>query len=84
MAYAYNIATWETEIRRITVQGHPRKIVCETPISKITRAKWTGDVAQAVELLLCNCKTLSSNPTPTKYIYVYIMFKMFNEKASST
>jgi hypothetical protein len=26
--------------------------ICETPISKITRAKWTGGVAQAVEWLL--------------------------------
>jgi hypothetical protein len=28
--------------------------------------KWTGDVAQAAEHLLCECKTLSSNPSPTK------------------
>jgi hypothetical protein len=25
------------------------------PISKITRAKWTGGVAQAAECLLCKC-----------------------------
>jgi hypothetical protein len=25
-------------------------------ISKISRAKWTGGVAQAVEYLLCNCE----------------------------
>jgi hypothetical protein len=30
------LATWEAEI----VQGHPGQIVCETSISKITRAKW--------------------------------------------
>jgi hypothetical protein len=36
----------EAEIRRITVQGKPRQIVLKTPISKITRAKWTGGVAQ--------------------------------------
>jgi hypothetical protein len=30
------------------------------PISKITRAKWTGSVAQAVEHLLCKCEALSS------------------------
>jgi hypothetical protein len=36
------LATWEAEIRRTEVQGQPRQIVCETPISKITRAKWTG------------------------------------------
>jgi hypothetical protein len=28
------LATWEAEIRRITVQGQPRKIVLVTPISK--------------------------------------------------
>jgi hypothetical protein len=32
-------ATWKAEIGRIMVQGQPRKIVDETPISKITRAK---------------------------------------------
>jgi hypothetical protein len=36
------------------------------PISKITRAKWTGGVAQAVEHLFCKCKALSSNPSLTK------------------
>jgi hypothetical protein len=29
-------ATWEAEIRRITVQGQPKQIVLKTPISKIT------------------------------------------------
>jgi hypothetical protein len=33
------LATWESEIRRIMVQGQPWEIVLETPISKITRAK---------------------------------------------
>jgi hypothetical protein len=33
--------------------SNSRQIVHETPISKITRAKWTGGVAQAVECLLC-------------------------------
>jgi hypothetical protein len=36
------------------------------PILKITRAKWTGGVAQAVEHLLCKCKALSSNLSATK------------------
>jgi hypothetical protein len=45
-------------------RGHPGQIICETPISKISRAKWTGDVAQAVEH--CKYKALSSNPSPTK------------------
>jgi hypothetical protein len=34
-------------------------------ISKITRAKWTGGVAQVVECLLCKRKE-RSNPSPTK------------------
>jgi hypothetical protein len=34
------LATWEAEIRRITVLGH--QIVYETLISKITRTKQTG------------------------------------------
>jgi hypothetical protein len=36
------------------------------PISKITRAKWAGDVAHVVKCLLCKSKVLSSNSTPTK------------------
>jgi hypothetical protein len=53
-------------MRRVVVQGQPEQIVLETRISKITRAKWTGGVAQVVELLLCKHKALSSNPSPTK------------------
>jgi hypothetical protein len=36
------------------------------PISKITRTKRTGDVAQVVQHLLCKLKDLSSNPSPVK------------------
>jgi hypothetical protein len=36
-----------------------------TPISKITRAKWTRGVAQEVGHLLCKHKDLSANPNPT-------------------
>jgi hypothetical protein len=43
------LATREAEIGRIKVQG-------KTPISKITRAKWTGGVAQAVERLFASAK----------------------------
>jgi hypothetical protein len=57
------LATWEAETRRIKVGGQSGQIVLETPISK---AKWTGGVAQMVECLLCELKTLSSNPTATK------------------
>jgi hypothetical protein len=37
---------------RISVQGQPRQIVPKTLTSKITKAKWTGGMAQTVELLL--------------------------------
>jgi hypothetical protein len=46
------LVTWEAKIWSITVVGQLKQIVCETPISKITRAKWTGNVPQAVEHLL--------------------------------
>jgi hypothetical protein len=42
------LATWKAEIRRITYRGQVGQIISETPISKITKAKWTGDVAQVV------------------------------------
>jgi hypothetical protein len=48
------LAIWEAEIRRIKVQGQANS--SQDPISKITRAKWTGSVAQVVERLLCKCK----------------------------
>jgi hypothetical protein len=66
VAHACNPATWEAEIEGITVRGQPGQIVCKTPMSKITRAKWTAGVAQGVECLLCKCKALSSNPSVTK------------------
>jgi hypothetical protein len=43
------LATWEAEIRRIMVGGQSRQTVCETPVSKISRAKLTGGVAEEVE-----------------------------------
>jgi hypothetical protein len=46
------LATWKAEIGSIVVWGQPREIVHETPISKITRAKWAGGLAQVVEHLL--------------------------------
>jgi hypothetical protein len=42
----------------------------QDPISKITRAKWTGDVAQAVDHLLCKCESMSPNSRLTK-IHIY-------------
>jgi hypothetical protein len=54
-------------IGRIAVGGQPEQIVLlQESISQITRAKWTGGVAQAIELLLCKCKALRSNISPTK------------------
>jgi hypothetical protein len=60
------LATWETETGRILVTGQPRQMVHETPICRITRAKWTGGVTQVVLCLLCKCEALSSNSSPTK------------------
>jgi hypothetical protein len=50
------LSTWEAEIGRILVQGQPGQIVHETPISKITRGKWIGGVAQGVVCLLASAK----------------------------
>jgi hypothetical protein len=44
------------------------------PSPKITKAKWTGAVAQAVELLLCKWEALSSNPNPTKKIIFQVLY----------
>jgi hypothetical protein len=33
---------------------------------KITREKWTGNVTEVVECLLCKCEALTSNPSSTK------------------
>jgi hypothetical protein len=72
------LTTWEAEIRRITIQGQLRQIVQESPISKITRAIWTGDEVQAVECLLCKCKSLSSNPSPLPQTRQYFSVQCSN------
>jgi hypothetical protein len=46
--------------------------ISQDPISKITTAKWTGGVTQAVEHLLCKHKGLSLNPSFTKKEYTVI------------
>jgi Zn ribbon nucleic-acid-binding protein len=66
MAHPVILATWEAETGKSIVQSQPRQIAHETPISKITRVKWTEDVAKAVECLLCKHKALSSNPCLAK------------------
>jgi hypothetical protein len=53
----------------------------ETPPLKITRAKWTGGVAQVVECLIDKHKTLSSNPSPTKKRKKFFFFAKQSEKA---
>jgi hypothetical protein len=52
------------EIGRIMVQTSLGKK--RDPISKITRAKRAGGVAQVVEPLPSKCKALSSNPKTKK------------------
>jgi hypothetical protein len=59
-------ATGKAEIERIVVRNQSLASSSQDPISKITRAKWTGGVTQAVECLLYKCKALSSNPCPIK------------------
>jgi hypothetical protein len=56
---------------RIEVGGETRQVVHETPISKITRAKWTEGVAQAVEYLFGKCEALSSNHSLTLKKEIY-------------
>jgi hypothetical protein len=53
----------EAEIKRIEVQGQPRKIFCDTPISKITRAKWTRGVAHVVECLQMQSPEFKPSPS---------------------
>jgi hypothetical protein len=58
------LATWEAGIERIEVWDQPGQIVLETPISKITTAKWR--CAKVAECLVCKCEALSSNSRPIK------------------
>jgi hypothetical protein len=50
--------TWEAKFRTAGKK--------QDPISKITRAKRAGAVAQVVECLPCNCEGLSSNLSDKK------------------
>jgi hypothetical protein len=58
-------ATWEAEIRRIEVWG-------QTPISKITRAKWTGGVAQQYSA----CFQASVPPKTNKWTWNCTFFRV--------
>jgi hypothetical protein len=53
-------------MRRMEVQSQPRQNSLSYSISKITRANWTGGVAQEVEHLLSQHEALSSNPSTDK------------------
>jgi hypothetical protein len=53
------LAAWEAEIKRIKVLGQPRQSSLD---SKITRAKWSGGMAQVIECLLCKCEALCYVP----------------------
>jgi hypothetical protein len=50
--------------RRTKVQARPGKK--QVPISKITRVKRAGGIAQVVQCLPSQCETLSSNPNNIK------------------
>jgi hypothetical protein len=65
VAYAYNpsyLGGWDQKDGGLRPAWANRS---QDPISKITRAKCTGGVAQVVELLLCKHEALSSKPSPT-------------------
>jgi hypothetical protein len=59
------LATWEAEIERTVVWGQLRQIVCETPITKLTRTKWIVGVAQGVQCMLWKQEGLNSSPSST-------------------
>jgi hypothetical protein len=59
------LATWEAEIRRITVQGQPGQIIQETLSWKYPAWKRAGEVTQVIEHLPSKHQALSSNPSPT-------------------
>jgi hypothetical protein len=54
---------WEAKNRRILVQVGMSKM--RDLISKITREKRAGDMAQAVDHLPCKCEALSSHTKKT-------------------
>jgi hypothetical protein len=56
---------------RIIVQDQSKQIAHETPISKITRAKWPGGMTHVLMCLLSKHKDVSSNPSPTKKKLIY-------------
>jgi hypothetical protein len=84
------LATLKTEIREDQGARRAQANGPWDPISKIIRRKWTGGVAQVVEYLLCKCKALTSNPSPTKTMssllcfYSIIEYFFFHRKIAIT
>jgi hypothetical protein len=64
VAHASNPSYLRGWDQRIEVWGQWGQIVLKTLISKITKAKWTGSVVQAVEYQLCKCEDLCSDSSP--------------------
>jgi hypothetical protein len=62
---------WEVLNRRISFQSSLGK-KWDSPISKITGIKRSGDLAQAVNLVPSKSKALSSNPNSTVCMYIKI------------
>jgi hypothetical protein len=60
------LATWEAEMGKFEVRGQPEQRVQKDLIFTITIRKWTGGMAQAVEILFYELKVLSSNLSPVK------------------
>jgi hypothetical protein len=66
IAHAYNpsyLGGWDQEHR----DSRPDEAYSLwDPVSKITRAKWTGGMTQVVDHLLCKHEALNSNHSPTQ------------------
>jgi hypothetical protein len=60
------LATWEAEIRRITVQSHPKTNSLWDPISKIPNTKYTWWSGSRGRLPASKHEALSSNPSTGK------------------
>jgi hypothetical protein len=59
------LATWKAEIRRIA-NFRPVWASSQDPISKITKAKWTGGLGSSSSVPALQGKALNSNSSTTK------------------
>jgi hypothetical protein len=57
------LATWEAEIRKITVQTQPRQKFVRPPSPKITRAKWFGGSSGRKPALQAQSSVSNLSPT---------------------